>query len=274
MRNPILLETRAQLQNLYDQHKEDIPLLEGLALIAREEDQKEPYQAILDRFQELKKGLRISDTGDIFQSIARLSIHFFQNLGFEGDREDYYSPSNSVLHKVIERRRGQPILLSALYISLGHSVGIPLQAIGFPGHFLDGVADPLFFIDPINGGRIIRIDDLKRGLKRESEHISSEEIKQYVQPITTRQLLIRVNNNLIRAYQKIQSPNAMLRAIDRNLILFPEHLQAHRAKAILLKGMGRYKEAATSLEIFVAAHPDDPQAEELIKELDLLRGLS
>ena len=199
---------------------------------------------------------------------------FFQNLGFQGDNEDYYSPFNSILHKVIERKKGQPILLSALYIALGRSVGLPLQPIGFPGHFLVGVEDPLFFIDPFNDGRIIRMDDIKRSLKKGKERLSPDEIKRYTQPISSRQLLIRVNNNLIRAYQKIQSPNAMLRAIDRNLILFPEHLQAHRAKAILLKGMGRYKEAANSLEIFVTAHPNDPQAEELIKELNILRGLS
>ena len=151
---------------------------------------------------------------------------------------------------------------------------LPSLYVCFPGHFLVGVKEPQFFIDIFNGGRILRLGELRRGLKKEMSKLSSEDINRYIQPITTRQVLIRVNNNLIRAYQKMQSPNAMLRAIDRNLILFPEHLQAHRAKAILLREMGRYQEAATSLEIFITAHPDDPKAEELLKELRVLRGLS
>ena len=105
MHNPVLLQTRERLQELYDQYQEDIPLLEGLALIAREEDQKESYEAIIGQFEALKKRFYLASTNDVYQGVARLNIHFFQTLGLQGDSEDYYSPFNSILHKVIERKK-------------------------------------------------------------------------------------------------------------------------------------------------------------------------
>ncbi|NDC26516.1 MAG: hypothetical protein EBZ54_01725, partial [Actinobacteria bacterium] len=35
-------------------------------------------------------------------------------LGFDGDRQNYDDPVNSMLHLVIERRRGLPILLAVV----------------------------------------------------------------------------------------------------------------------------------------------------------------
>ena len=93
-----------------------IPLLEGLLLIGEDEDPDWEADNQEDILRQLTKGFYIPPNEDISLSIARLNFHFFQQLGFCGDEEDYHHPRNSMLHHVIERKKGLPILLSCLYI--------------------------------------------------------------------------------------------------------------------------------------------------------------
>lgn len=250
----------------------EIPLLDGLLLIAKDEvpsiDINEHKEMILS----LAKGLHIPPNEEITQSIARLNIHFFSELQFTGDTEDYYHPQNSLLPFVVARKKGLPILLSCLYILIGREKGLPLHPISFPSHFLVGVSQPQFFIDTFHQGAIIKREQLREGLSKlpMSPKLRFDEL---ITPVETRQILTRINNNLIKAFQKRAEPKGMLRAIERNLILVPEHTNAHHARYILLRGMGAYQQAAEALETFLHHHPDHPQAIELTQELSQLRGI-
>ena len=59
-----------------------------------------------------------------------------RGAGLPRRRKDYYSPSNSLLHEVMERRLGIPLTLSIIFMELGWRIGIPFEGVGFPGHFL------------------------------------------------------------------------------------------------------------------------------------------
>ena len=77
--------------------------------------------------------------------------------GFRGDRERYDAPENSMLDLVLERRRGLPILLSAVYVEAARRAGIALAGVGLPGHFVVGHfgARPPLLLDPFAGGEAL-----------------------------------------------------------------------------------------------------------------------
>jgi regulator of sirC expression with transglutaminase-like and TPR domain len=60
----------------------------------------------------------------------------FGRLGFRGDRERYYSLENSLIDRVIDRRLGIPISLSVVFIEVARRVGVELNGVGLPGHFV------------------------------------------------------------------------------------------------------------------------------------------
>ncbi len=60
----------------------------------------------------------------------------FTERGFHGSRGDYYNRSNSYLSEVIDDREGLPITLSVLYIELARRLGVRLEGVGLPGHFV------------------------------------------------------------------------------------------------------------------------------------------
>ena len=261
-----------RLQELLDTHGENIPFLESLCIIAQDEDPACDPSVVKEAFYSLHKGLHIPENEDITTSIARLNLHFCTELGFQGDEENYYHPQNSLLHCVIERRKGLPIMLSILYILIGQAKGLPLVPVSFPGHFLVGIQKPVFFVDPFHQCRILRREQLRNSLANLPQKPSLS-FSELIEPATNRQVLTRINNNLIRAYQQSASPKGMLRAIDRNLIFAPEHTAAYHARYILLRGLGQYLEAAEALENFLHHHPDHPQAISLTQELASLRGI-
>lgn len=82
-----------------------------------------------------------------------LRMHLFEREGFAGNLDHYDDPENSFLDSVIERRLGIPITLSVLMIAVGRRLGIDVQGVGMPGHFLvlDGRRGDMW-CDPFHGG--------------------------------------------------------------------------------------------------------------------------
>src|SRR5207249_4834592 len=81
--------------------------------------------------------------------------HLFGTCGFRGNTQDYYDPRNSFLNDVLDRRTGIPISLSVVFIEVTRRLGLPVEGVGFPGHFLVRVAGrrgPIL-LDPFFGGR-------------------------------------------------------------------------------------------------------------------------
>jgi regulator of sirC expression with transglutaminase-like and TPR domain len=61
---------------------------------------------------------------------------FTQDLGFCGNRENYYDPANSFLNLVLHERTGLPIMLSLICIVIARRIGVDIVGVGFPGHVM------------------------------------------------------------------------------------------------------------------------------------------
>lgn len=86
----------------------------------------------------------------------RMLHSLFSEMGFHGNRVDYYDPRNSFLNEVMRRRTGIPISLSVLAIAIGRRIGFQFEGIGLPGHFLIRDRDePDAFIDVFAGGALL-----------------------------------------------------------------------------------------------------------------------
>ena len=129
-----------------------IPLDEACLLIAAHADPTLDVAAELSRLDDLAAQVRRP-------TLDGLRGTLFSDLGFTGDRTSYYDPRNSYLHEVVRRRRGIPITLSILAIAVGRRVGVPLEPVGMPGHFLlrDKV-DRSVFLDAFDGGAVLDAD--------------------------------------------------------------------------------------------------------------------
>jgi regulator of sirC expression with transglutaminase-like and TPR domain len=108
--------------------------------------------------------------------------------GFAGDQAEYDHPDNSMLDLVLIRRRGLPILLSAVYVEVARRAGIQLAGVGLSGHFVVGHfgLDPPLLLDPFVGGAPVTT-------------VASEDV---VQPWPALDIAMRMLNNLVVAYHR------------------------------------------------------------------------
>jgi regulator of sirC expression with transglutaminase-like and TPR domain len=92
-----------------------------------------------------------------------LRVHLFGQEGFAGNLDHYDDPENSFLDSVIVRRLGIPITLSVLMIVVGRRLGVPVEGVGMPGHFLvlDTVRGDVW-CDPFHRGALLDPDGCRR----------------------------------------------------------------------------------------------------------------
>jgi regulator of sirC expression with transglutaminase-like and TPR domain len=125
--------------------------------------------------------------------------------GFSGDTEQYDRPENSMLDRVLERRRGLPILLSAVYVEAARRADVPLAGVGLPGHYVVahfGGAEPLL-LDPFNGG----------------VEVTGDAPAALVRPWSPHETAMRMLNNLVPAFQRRGDLTRALRAAELRLAL-------------------------------------------------------
>lgn len=74
--------------------------------------------------------------------------------GFRGSPADYQRLESSLLHEVLRRRRGLPILLSVVWMEVARRAGAPVYGVALPGHFVVGFGpqEQQVLVDPFDGG--------------------------------------------------------------------------------------------------------------------------
>ncbi|MSR22856.1 MAG: hypothetical protein EXR92_04825, partial [Gemmatimonadetes bacterium] len=114
-------------------------LARAALLIAQEEYPQLPverYLARLDQLAEETRNLLGQETAPLVVLEELLATAHARN-GFRGNREAYYDPRNSYLSDVLDRRVGIPLTLGIVLLEVGWRLGLTLEGVSFPGHFLD-----------------------------------------------------------------------------------------------------------------------------------------
>jgi regulator of sirC expression with transglutaminase-like and TPR domain len=185
------------------------------------------------------------------EAALRVSGYLFGACGFRGNAEDYYDPRNSFLCDVLERRTGIPISLSVVLIEVAARLGVALEGVGFPGHFLVRVkgSRPAVLLDPFFGGREIREPELLTRYRtllgpqgREIDQLPSDALA----AAPPAAILARMLRNLLRVYLEREDHAHALASVDLLLVLVPDAVEEVRLRGLLYE----------QLECFAAAHDD------------------
>jgi regulator of sirC expression with transglutaminase-like and TPR domain len=245
--------------------EDEIDLTRAALMIARTENpylDVERYAARMDELAGRVEKL-ISDLHPQ-RTIAALNRVLFDDVGIRGNREDYYDPRNSFLNDVLDRRLGIPITLSVVYMEVARRVGFSLAGVGLPGHFLlkhygDGSE---ILIDCFNRGDILSRRDCQSRL----DEIYSGEMTlrpEFLHPISQRQILMRMLNNLKTVYLSTRNFRKALPIADLILVLYPHSPEDVKQRALLRYSMALHKLAAEDLEEYLHISPTASDADEV-----------
>ena len=230
----------------------------------------------------LRLRARLSRTAGAEEKVVELNQFLFDELGYTGNAEEYYDPRNSYLNEVIDRRTGIPITLSVLYMELGRKIGLPLEGVSFPGHFLVRVRmrGGMLVLDPFSGGAPQSEDDLRKRVKRVipdgvADDLPASELPldQFLEPATNRQILSRVLRNLKGIYREIDKPEQMLDVLNRMLLVTPDASAELRERGLVYHRLECYRAALQDLSAYAEREPDAPDLDEVRGKLFELSAL-
>jgi regulator of sirC expression with transglutaminase-like and TPR domain len=151
----------------------------------------------LDRLAARCRELIVEPCG-VREKCRVLNRVLFHENGLSGDTEHYTDPRNSYLDLVLQRKRGIPISLSTIYLLVADRLGLPLEPVGLPGHFLVGcyTEERPFFVDPFYQGSFRSPDEVFQMLRQNNVIPRANDLA----PTPVREVLVRFCRNLVSHY--------------------------------------------------------------------------
>lgn len=221
------------------------------------------YTARVDAIAERIRG-RLAADAFAEQRVAALNHCLYDELGFAGDVATYYDPRNSYLNEVIERRIGIPITLAVLYMELGRRIGLAIQGVSFPGHFLVKlkVKRGHLVLDPFSRGAPQGEAELRRRLARALPDAGAErvDLDTHLRAASAQQILARMLRNLKAIHLKSERPEAALPVMNRMLLVAPDALTELRDRGLLYERLECSRPALADLQNYLRRAPEAPDA--------------
>ena len=246
------------LEAALKQPDQKIDLLHAAMLIAwldNDEVDVAAYRKQFDRMAaKLKKSLPPKATTQ--QKSAALHKFFFTQLGFHGSRIDYYSRSNSYLNEVIDDREGLPISLAVVFMELGRRIGLAVEGVGLPGHFVARIpADkgPGQLVDVFDAGRTMpALEARNRILESYQSPPTGEQAKQvvaqFLEAAKRKAILVRMLANLSGSARQRSDEPAIRRYADVILAIDPSNWTQRGMRIQLSLRSGLFDEALADID--------------------------
>ncbi|MGD9951452.1 MAG: SirB1 family protein [Burkholderiales bacterium] len=252
----------------------EIDLARACLLIAEDAYPGLDVEGYLGEIERLARRLagRLAPAAGLEERVAALNEFLFDELGFAGNARDYYDPRNSYLNQVLDRRTGIPITLSIVYLEIGRRVGLALEGVSFPGHFLVRLRlrGAMLVLDPFSGGDALAESELRVRLARVIPEgatggvpVDALPLDSFLEAAGKRQILARLLRNLKGIYREAGQPQRQLGVLNRMLVVAPEAHGELRDRGYLYQQMECYRAALEDLQAYSALAPEAPDIDDV-----------
>lgn len=261
------------LERLAVEPQAPIDLAEAALLIARDEYPQLEVVSYLREIENLADDSQRYLGRSFDEQISGLCYFLFHEIGFRGNQQHYYDPRNSFLNQVIDRLTGIPITLSLVVMAVGERLGLRIQGIALPGHFIamaEQQGERIVF-DPYHQGVRLSAADCER-LVRHSAGVEMHLTLAQLEPASPAAIVTRVLNNLKGCYLRRGDFPRAIRVIQRLCQVAPQdHVQLRDLGTCWMR-MGRPGRAIDPLEMYLQRTSLSEDRDAVIKLLQLARS--
>ncbi|XP_074868937.1 F-box only protein 21 isoform X2 [Carettochelys insculpta] len=181
------------------------------------------------------------------QVLDAMNCVLYEQLKYKGNEMDYYNSLNSYIHQVLIRRTGIPISLSVLYLTIARQLGVILEPVNFPSHFLlrwcqgtEGSTDifDYMYIDAFGKGKQLTVKECEYLI---GHHVTEE----FYGVVTSKEVLQRMVGNLLNLGKREstdQSYQLLRDSLDLYLAMYPDNVQHLMLQARLYFHLGIWPE--------------------------------
>ena len=205
-------------------------LWKGAILIARYQYPDLNEENLVKQIQLVRQDvwLELNEQLTALEKVKVINHIIFDVHLFRGNTENYNSPENSFLNRVIENKRGNPLSLGIIYLIIARQLNLPLYGVNLPEHFVLAYVDEnnsknkewedsiLFYINPFSKGAVFSRREIDIFLKQ----LNIPSKKMYYSPCTNIEIAQRLLRNLSSAYtklgntEKVNELEELMKALD------------------------------------------------------------
>ncbi|KAK7809141.1 hypothetical protein U0070_006155 [Myodes glareolus] len=182
------------------------------------------------------------------QVLDAINYVLYDQLKFKGNRMDYYNALNLYMHQVLTRRTGIPISMSLLYLTIARQLGVPLEPVNFPSHFLlrwcqgaEGATLDIFdyiYIDAFGKGKQLTVKECEYLI---GQHVTAAlygvvNVKKVLQRMVGNLLSLGKREGIDQSYQLLRD------SLDLYLAMYPDQVQLLLLQARLYFHLGIWPE--------------------------------
>lgn len=264
--------TLDELAGLVGKADAEIDLFHAALLIAKLDNADLDVAASRHELDRLATDIRkqLPEAADGDATLAVLNRVLFDELGFHGSRGDYYNRSNSYVNEVLDDREGIPISLAVVYMELARRLGLAVDGVGFPGHFLvqytPETGEPRW-LDIFDRAAVRTRDDLAAERVEAGEELTDADLA----VAAPRAILTRMLNNLLGIAVREGKQADVLRYLDAILVIEPDSARDRVMRMITSARIGRRSAALADARWLLDHEPsgiDLDQVRSLIARLE------
>lgn len=181
-------------------------LLEGMYLVNTYLYPDADYSEITKTMDQLyfDAWTRMQDEMHPYDQVKTLNNTLFKEKRFSANTKNFHSPANSMMHLVLETKRGNPLTLCVIYMILAQRLSMPVYGVNLPNLFiltykLDGMQ---FYINVYNKGLILSKDDIDNYIMQ----LNLNPVDIFYEPTSNLEIVKRALRNLAFSFEKMNDP--------------------------------------------------------------------
>lgn len=192
---------KARLSKWHDSSERD--LTEGMWIIATYQYPDLSLESIQEGLQQIYYDSWLAFKADVhpYDQVRILNSVLFNKLKFRANTKNFHSPANSMINRVLETKRGNPISLCVVYLLVAQRLKMPVYGVNLPSLFiLTFKQDDLqFYINAFSRGLIFSAQDIDSYIKQMK--LSPDDM--FYQPCQNIDIIRRMLRNLTVSFEKL-----------------------------------------------------------------------
>jgi regulator of sirC expression with transglutaminase-like and TPR domain len=273
-----MTEPRAALAAIGQLVDSEIDIGNAALQLARVDAPDADWQAAARHLSDLAQGAvgraAVMEKEDLPARASALTDVLAGKFGYSGDVDTYDDLANANLIRVTERRRGLPVALGVIWLHAARAAGWGSHGVDFPAHFLVALEGhkTQVVIDVFNGGQIVSARELRALLKR-VEGEKAELRPGLLQPMSTRRVLLRLQNNILTRRLEAGDLRGGLRCTEDMLLIAPDQAELWRQAGIMNQRLEQVAAARDCYQQFLELVPEGAVANSVKAQLDILKSM-
>jgi len=203
------------------------------------------------------------------QRTRQLFEFMFDDVGLQGNRDDYTDPRNGFLNEVIDRGLGLPITLSAIFLELAERLNLNAEGVGLPGHFIVGVYDEegqRHLFDPFHSGVAVTRDQAIELVRRTAGYTGTIN-PDWFDSTPPQAIIARMLFNLRGTYIAREAWDETLATLEHLRVLQPNVAEHTRDMGLAYLRKSEPRKAVEMLEQYLVLKPDASDVESIRNSL-------